>query len=138
LQADRRAEAVEWFMKAAEADPDEETDAGERLTELAGDQALIRIGHRTGNVDDDDGAVIRFDEDDLDTDNVPDTDTDNVPDTDTDTDTDNVPDTDNDLDTEDDPNAEDVIGTTDDPADQPTAPPPAPSGSLFSHDEGGR
>ncbi len=37
LQADRRAEAIEWFMKAAEADVDEDTDAGERLTELAGD-----------------------------------------------------------------------------------------------------
>jgi len=37
LQADRRGEAIDWFMKAAEADPEEETDAGERLTELAGD-----------------------------------------------------------------------------------------------------
>ena len=37
LQADRRVEAIDWFMKAAEADPEEETDAGERLTELAGD-----------------------------------------------------------------------------------------------------
>ncbi|MET3806937.1 tetratricopeptide (TPR) repeat protein [Nakamurella sp. UYEF19] len=36
LQADRRAEAVDFFMKAAEADADEETDAGDRLTELAG------------------------------------------------------------------------------------------------------
>ncbi len=36
LQAERRAEAVDWFMKAAEIDVDEETDAGERLTELAG------------------------------------------------------------------------------------------------------
>ncbi len=35
LQADRRAEAVDWFMKAAEVDVDEETGAGERLTELA-------------------------------------------------------------------------------------------------------
>jgi tetratricopeptide (TPR) repeat protein len=39
LQADRRAEAVDWFMKAAEADVDEETDAGERLTELAGESS---------------------------------------------------------------------------------------------------
>ncbi len=36
LQAGRRAEAVDAFMKAAELDVDEETDAGERLTELAG------------------------------------------------------------------------------------------------------
>ena len=37
LQADRRAEAVDAFMRAAEIDVDEETDAGERLTELAGE-----------------------------------------------------------------------------------------------------
>ncbi len=35
LQAGRRAEALDWFLKAAEADADDETGAGERLTELA-------------------------------------------------------------------------------------------------------
>jgi tetratricopeptide (TPR) repeat protein len=35
LQAERRSEAVDWFMKVAEIDIDEETDAGDRLTELA-------------------------------------------------------------------------------------------------------
>ena len=42
LQADRRAEAVEWFMKAADADPEEETDAGDRLTELADEEISDR------------------------------------------------------------------------------------------------
>ena len=36
-QAGRRAEALDWFLKAAEADADDETGAGERLTELAGE-----------------------------------------------------------------------------------------------------
>jgi len=36
LQADRRTEAIDFFMKAAEIDVDEETDAGDRLNELAG------------------------------------------------------------------------------------------------------
>ncbi|SDP07364.1 Tetratricopeptide repeat-containing protein [Nakamurella panacisegetis] len=36
LQAGRRDEAINYFMRAAEIDVDEETDAGDRLTELAG------------------------------------------------------------------------------------------------------
>lgn len=40
LQAERRPEAIDFFMKAAEADVDEETDAGDRLTELAGEATV--------------------------------------------------------------------------------------------------
>ncbi|WP_416905652.1 Replicase polyprotein 1ab [Micromonospora echinospora] len=36
LAADRREEAREWFARAAEADPEAETDAAERLLELDG------------------------------------------------------------------------------------------------------
>jgi tetratricopeptide (TPR) repeat protein len=39
LQADRRDEAIEYFMKAADLDVEEETDAGDRLTELADEEA---------------------------------------------------------------------------------------------------
>ncbi len=39
LQAGRRNEAIDYFVKASEMDPDDETDAGERLTELAMDSA---------------------------------------------------------------------------------------------------
>ena len=35
LQAGRRQEALTWFVRAADADTDEETDAGERLAELS-------------------------------------------------------------------------------------------------------
>ena len=34
-QAGRRAEALDWFMKAADNDPEEDTDAGDRITALA-------------------------------------------------------------------------------------------------------
>lgn len=37
LDADRRDEAVRWFLHAAHADDEEETDAAERLAELTGD-----------------------------------------------------------------------------------------------------
>ncbi|HEY2204151.1 MAG TPA: hypothetical protein VGH99_06715 [Pseudonocardia sp.] len=37
LAADRRDEAINWFLNAVEADDDELTDATERLVELAGD-----------------------------------------------------------------------------------------------------
>ncbi|MGI8591748.1 MAG: tetratricopeptide repeat protein [Nakamurella sp.] len=53
LQANRRPEAVDWFMKAAEADPDEETDAGDRLTELADEQAEPPIADEPAARDDD-------------------------------------------------------------------------------------
>jgi len=53
LQANRRAEAVDWFMKAAEADPDEETDAGDRLTELADEQAEPPMADEDAARDDD-------------------------------------------------------------------------------------
>jgi tetratricopeptide (TPR) repeat protein len=43
LQAGRRAQAVDAFMKAAELDVDEETDAGERLTELAGGSTIAGL-----------------------------------------------------------------------------------------------
>lgn len=41
LQAERRDEAIEYFMKAADLDVDEETDAGDRLTELADEEAEV-------------------------------------------------------------------------------------------------
>jgi tetratricopeptide (TPR) repeat protein len=40
LAADRRDEAVRWFLHAAQADDDELTDAADRLSELAGDDQV--------------------------------------------------------------------------------------------------
>ena len=54
LQADRRDEAIEYFMKAADLDVEEETDAGERLTELADEEAESTGTKSTDFVLDDD------------------------------------------------------------------------------------
>ena len=48
LQAARRDEAIEYFMKAADLDVEEETDAGERLTELADEEAELSGTEATG------------------------------------------------------------------------------------------
>jgi len=167
-QADRRAEAIEWFMKAAEADQDEETDAGDRLTELADAQASKRVGDPAGDVDDDDRTVVRLaqdgpadeadpedqadpdeaDPDEADPENEADPD---EADPEDQADPENEADPDDEADQEglnnlddpgapDDPGALDTIASTDGPANQRTSPESgsAQSGSLFSHDEGGR
>ena len=54
LQADRRDEAIEYFMKAADVDVEEETDAGDRLTELADEEADLSGIETTDFVADDD------------------------------------------------------------------------------------
>lgn len=60
LQADRRDEAIEYFMKAADLDVEEETDAGDRLTELADEEADLSGTDTTDFVADEvvDGEVI--------------------------------------------------------------------------------
>lgn len=54
LAADRREDAVRWFLNAAEADQDELTDATDRLAELAGDadrSSSTRDDHVTADQD---------------------------------------------------------------------------------------
>lgn len=53
LQAGRRSEAVDFFMKAADADVEEDTDAGERLTELAGRETGEGAGEDAVDLDGD-------------------------------------------------------------------------------------
>ncbi len=53
LQAGRRDEAIEYFMKAADLDVEEETDAGERLTDLADEEADLSGTETTDFVVDD-------------------------------------------------------------------------------------
>lgn len=64
LQADRRDEAIEYFMKAADLDVEEETDAGDRLTELADEEADLSGSGTTDFVADDDelSGEERFDD----------------------------------------------------------------------------
>lgn len=58
LQADRRDEAIEYFMKAADLDVEEETDAGDRLTELADEDADLSGTETTDFVADDDDELL--------------------------------------------------------------------------------
>ena len=48
LQAGRRQEALTWFVRAADADADEETDAGDRLAELSASLGEDTPGAPTG------------------------------------------------------------------------------------------
>jgi tetratricopeptide (TPR) repeat protein len=52
----RREDAVSWFVRAADADADEETDAAERLAELSADSGPAGPGSASGVNDDADPA----------------------------------------------------------------------------------
>ncbi|HLT12199.1 MAG TPA: Replicase polyprotein 1ab, partial [Micromonosporaceae bacterium] len=83
LRVSRRAEAREWFARAAEADEYAETDAAERLLELDG--VLLEDDTDTDDVDADDSENHDPDTDDADADD-PDTDDPDTDDPDTDAD----------------------------------------------------
>lgn len=50
LTAGRRQEALTWFTRAADADDDEETDAGDRIAELSADGAGIEMDTGAGDL----------------------------------------------------------------------------------------
>jgi tetratricopeptide (TPR) repeat protein len=52
----RRDDAIAWFVRAADADADEDTDAGERLTELT-DDAESAVSTATVEPDEESGPV---------------------------------------------------------------------------------
>ncbi len=153
LQADRRTEAVDWFMKAAEADVDEETDAGERLTELAG------VGDEAGHDESDAPEDTAARADDVDIDDVDIDDIDDIVAVDDIDAVDHVRDDADVIGQGDDagagPGSEPTSGNTldddtryaandmdrEDDTDQSTIRPtdtPRSLGSLFSHDQGGQ
>ncbi|WP_304512170.1 hypothetical protein [Amycolatopsis sp. GM8] len=64
--AGRRDEAIEWFLNAAQADADEETDAAERAAALSNDD--LPLGDHAYEADDQDDDDFEDDEDDADED----------------------------------------------------------------------